>query len=154
MAESKELPDPEQLDELFRQLIGPEQERDDAAAEVLLEMHGIDPAKLDDDLRERLEREVAERRERGEEVPQGMLDAIASLQNKPEPEDEAPLEPKDWIEKLLSGIPPNNLAGSSQSTHLQSFRSRNLEPLSKEDRQILESLATQLRLEIEEEGDG
>lgn len=79
MTERKELPDPEQLEELFRQLIGPEQERDDAAAEVVLEMQGIDPASLDDDPRERLEREVAERRGRGEEVPQAMLDALARL---------------------------------------------------------------------------
>jgi hypothetical protein len=86
MAKNKELPDPEQLNELFWHLIGPEEERDDVAAEVLLEMHGIDLATLDNDLRERLEREVKERRSRGDEVPQAMIDAIASLQKNREPD--------------------------------------------------------------------
>jgi hypothetical protein len=77
MAERTELPDAERLEELFRLLLGPEEERDEAAAEVMLEMHGIDPASADEGFRRRLEREVAERRGRGEEVPQAILDALA-----------------------------------------------------------------------------
>jgi hypothetical protein len=82
MPERRELPDSEQLTKLFRMLLGPEDEWDDASAEIVLEMHGIDPATADDALRERLEREVAERRGRGEDIPQAMLDALASFASK------------------------------------------------------------------------
>jgi hypothetical protein len=82
MPERRELPDSEQLTKLFRMLLGPEDKRDDASAEIVLEMHGIDPATADDALRERLEREVAERRGRGEDIPQAMLDALASFASK------------------------------------------------------------------------
>jgi hypothetical protein len=70
------------VEEIFRRLVGPEDERDEAAAEAILELHGVDPSALDDELRGRLEREVEGRRARGEEVPQGILAAIDSLRSK------------------------------------------------------------------------
>ncbi|MDQ3743240.1 MAG: hypothetical protein M3444_02545 [Acidobacteriota bacterium] len=72
------MPDAGQLEELLRMLLGPERERDEAAAEAVLEMHGVDPAEADEALRRRLEREVEERRVRGEQVPQAILDALAN----------------------------------------------------------------------------
>ena len=79
MPERTELPDAEQLSKLFRLLLGPEDEWDEADAEIVLELHGVDPASLDDGLRKRLEREVEERRARGEDVPSDLLDVLAKL---------------------------------------------------------------------------
>ena len=87
MAEKTEIPDQEQRAKLFRKLLGPEEEWDDAAVEIMLELYGIDPTEVDNDLRERLEREVAERRGRGEEVPQAMLNALANPPSTSKSED-------------------------------------------------------------------
>ncbi|HST51649.1 MAG TPA: hypothetical protein VLJ61_06515 [Pyrinomonadaceae bacterium] len=79
MAERTGLTDAERLERLFRMLIGPEYERDEAAADMILEMEGVNPAEADEAFRRRLEREVAQRRGRGEQVPQAILDALAKF---------------------------------------------------------------------------
>jgi hypothetical protein len=81
MAERAELPDSDQLAKLLQMLAGPE-EWDDVSAEIVLELHGVDPASVEDDFREMLEREVEGRRAKGEEVPQAMTDALLVLQRK------------------------------------------------------------------------
>jgi hypothetical protein len=98
----------------------------------------------------RLERKVQEQRGRGDEVSPDLLEVIASLQSGEEPEGLTAPDPEIWIDNLLNGAMPDNLTGSVQARHLQSFRSRNMESLSTEDRQILEELAAELQSEIEE----
>lgn len=78
MAGRAGLSEAELLERLLGALLGPERERDEAAAEAVLEMEGVDRAAADEGLRRRLEREVAERRGRGEEVPRAFLDALAN----------------------------------------------------------------------------
>jgi Asp-tRNA(Asn)/Glu-tRNA(Gln) amidotransferase A subunit family amidase len=54
----------------------------------MLELYGIDPESLNDDLRARLEREVEALRAQGAEVPPVMLEALDSLKSNSPPNDE------------------------------------------------------------------
>ena len=87
MGERTDLPDSDQLAKLLRMLIGPEDEWDEASVEFVLELQGIDPAAVKDDFREMLEREVEGRKAKGEDVPQAMLNALASLRRKSNADD-------------------------------------------------------------------
>ena len=88
MADRPELPDQAQLEKLFRMLLGPEDEMDDVDVDLMLELYGIDPESLNDDLRMRLEREVEELRAQGAEVPPVMLEALDSFNSNTPPNDE------------------------------------------------------------------
>jgi hypothetical protein len=119
----------------------------------MLELYGIDPESLNDDLRARLEREVEALRAQGAEVPPVMLEALDSLESKSQAEDQATHIPEVWIDILLRDAMPASLTGTGPAVHLQSFRALNMESLSQEDQQILQGLAAELTAETEAEED-
>lgn len=58
-------PTDEQLGKLIRRLLGPEDEWDDAAAEFVLRVYGIDPADAGSYMKNMLDKIVREKKERG-----------------------------------------------------------------------------------------
>lgn len=76
--ESVELTD-EQLGRLVRRLLGPPEEWDDAAAEFVLEVYGIDPSDAEAKryMKSMLDKIVREKKKRGEPLSQMLLDLVA-----------------------------------------------------------------------------
>lgn len=75
--ESAELTD-EQLGELVRRLLGPPEEWDDAAAEFVLRVYGIDPSDAGSYMKNMIDKIIREKKERGEPISQMLLDLAAS----------------------------------------------------------------------------
>ena len=74
-----------QIAQLARRLFGPEEEWDDAAAEFVLRLYGITPDADDDEndyARKLLNSVIQRKRERGEEVPQPLLNLLAKFEQK------------------------------------------------------------------------
>jgi hypothetical protein len=143
MADRSLLPDKARLEKLLKELLGPDEEMDEASASSILEQHGITDQELVNELRARLEREVRERESQGLVIPPMLLEALGGLP-KTEEEDIA-VDPDTWIRKMLEGGLPGGDAGLNHASHLHSFRGLNMESLSEEDRQILERLAEELK---------
>ncbi len=59
-------------------VLGPEEDWDDAAAALVLELHGIDPAQSEVRLRRLVDRIIQEKTDRGEEV----LESLRELQSR------------------------------------------------------------------------
>lgn len=135
------LPFTDRLERLLQTLPAPEEGQNDESVETTLEMLGIDPAEVDERFKERLEREVAERRGRGEEVPQTILDALANPPSGVLSGRDLFFEPVAWIDHLIEGIP-------AAPSHRVSLRSLKGETLSDEDSAILESLEAELRVAL------
>jgi hypothetical protein len=70
-------PHPRQLAKLLR-LLGPEEGWDDAAAALVLELHGIDPAESEVRLRRLVDKIIREKTDCGEEV----LESLRELQSR------------------------------------------------------------------------
>lgn len=66
-----------QLSKLLR-LLGPEEDWDDAAAELVLRLHGINPAESEERLRRLVDQIILEKTDRGEEV----LESLQVLQSR------------------------------------------------------------------------
>lgn len=73
---SKPQPDP-QLAKLLRSL-GPEEDWDETAAELVLELHGINPAESEERLRRLVDKIILEKTDRGE----GVLESLRELQSR------------------------------------------------------------------------
>lgn len=69
---------PRQLSKLLR-LLGPEEDWDDAAAELGLELHGIDPAESEVRLRRLVDKIIHEKTDRGEEILESLLELQSRL---------------------------------------------------------------------------
>jgi hypothetical protein len=67
------------LAEFIDSLTPPNDEMDIVSATIFLQRAGIDPSRLDTDLKERLEREVDEMRARNEDVPEELLRFLQHL---------------------------------------------------------------------------
>lgn len=82
MMKGPKQPNIKKLEKRLQALPRPEEQNGNPAVEETFEMYGIDPAVVDERFRQRLEREVRERRARGEEVPQPILDALESFSQR------------------------------------------------------------------------
>jgi hypothetical protein len=82
--ESVELTD-EQLGILVRRLLGPPEEWDDVAAKFGLEVYGIDPSDAEAAryVKSMLDKIVREKKERGEPIPQMLLNMVALYDDSP-----------------------------------------------------------------------
>lgn len=74
----------EEISELARKLFGPEEEWDDDAADFVLRLHGINPDADDEKAHAKklLNSVIQRKRERGEEVPQELLNLLAKFEQK------------------------------------------------------------------------
>jgi hypothetical protein len=79
MTPSDKKPDKKLLAEFIDSLTPPNDEMDIVSATIFLQRAGIDPSRLDKDLKERLEREVDEMRARNEDVPEDLLRFLQHL---------------------------------------------------------------------------
>jgi hypothetical protein len=81
MTDENELPEltDEQLGRLVRKLLGPPEEWDDYAAEFVLEVYGIDPSDAEAEayMKRMINKIVREKKERGEPIPQMLLNLVA-----------------------------------------------------------------------------
>jgi hypothetical protein len=71
-------PNERQLAKLLALVLGPEEDWDDAAAALVLELHGIDPAQSEVRLRRLVDKIIREKTERGEEI----LESLRELQSR------------------------------------------------------------------------
>lgn len=76
--ESIPQPSKRQIAKLVKSLLGPEQEWDDAAAEFVLRLHGIDPGESKARLSSLVDKIIREKTDRGEEVAK----SLRQLQSK------------------------------------------------------------------------
>jgi ABC-type multidrug transport system ATPase subunit len=76
----------QEVAELARKLFGPEEEWDDAAADFVLRLYGINPDTEDTDAYaiKLLNSVIQRKRERRQEVPQFILDLLAQFEQKTE----------------------------------------------------------------------
>jgi 3'-phosphoadenosine 5'-phosphosulfate (PAPS) 3'-phosphatase len=77
--EACELTD-EQLADLVSRLLGPEEEWDDAAAEFVLEVYGIDPTTAGSYVKKMLENIIRQKQEQGERPSQMLLDILKTFE--------------------------------------------------------------------------
>jgi hypothetical protein len=71
-------PSKSQIAKLVKSLLGPEEEWDDAAAEFVLTLHGIDPGESKARLGGLVDKIIREKTDRGEEV----LESLRELQSR------------------------------------------------------------------------
>ena len=79
MTQANDRPDRKLIADFIDSLTPPNDEMDVDSALILLERAGVDLRTLSDGLKERLEREVRERRARNEEVPNELLELLKHL---------------------------------------------------------------------------
>jgi len=140
MTNEKEKPTPRQLAKVLRIMLGPEEEWDDAAAELVLEVHGLDSSEAPVRLANLIEREINSRKERGEEIPSGFGEVLSRLRGAHEVT-AGSREAKDRIEQMfIVGKVPVN----SASTPLSQAFHRRTRKLMEEDEEILNELASEL----------
>ena len=74
----------QEISELARKLFGPEEEWDDDIADFVLRLYGINPDSEDSNAyaRKLLISVIQRKRERGEEVPQPILNLLAKFEQK------------------------------------------------------------------------
>lgn len=77
----------EEISELARKLFGPEEESDDAAADFVLRLYGINPDTEDTNAYaiKLLQNIVQRKRERGEAVPPPILNLLTKFEQKTDP---------------------------------------------------------------------
>ncbi len=73
---------PEEKTRLIRILCGPAEQWDDADSEFAMELYGVDPNLSARGLAKIVEGTIRKFRERGEELPQSLLNVLAKLQKK------------------------------------------------------------------------
>lgn len=89
MSEETESLSEDQIGALVRRLLGPEDEWDDAAAEFVLSVYGIDPGSSASYLRDLIFRDIDARRQRNETRPPIVFRILTSLIEKEETDTEA-----------------------------------------------------------------
>lgn len=152
MADKSLLPTRTEMEKLFGALCAPGEEMDEACAAEVLEQHGLDSQTLVAGFEARLAREVQTLEAEGKHVPKSLLDALSSVRASAQTAaaDEADVDPKEWLDHLLSNQTYGNSAGEGRSYHLQSFRELKAGSLTGKDREILDALATELETGEEE----
>lgn len=139
MTEEKQKPNSRELAELLHAL-GPEDEWDDTAAALVLELHGIDSDEAPSRLAKLIDKEIESRRERGEEIPANFEEVRARLA-KDSKAKEGVHQAKGHIEEIfIVGKVPI----ASASTQVQQRFHRRRKKLSEKDEEILKALSAEL----------
>jgi hypothetical protein len=102
MSKEREIPSERQLANILRIVLGPPEDWDEADADFVLEVNGIDPAEAPSRLAQLIQREVESRTQTGEELPAGLSDLYSRLIKKIEVKDGPLLEAKRWSCRLRS----------------------------------------------------
>src|SRR5258708_23158740 len=140
MSNEIQQPDPRRLAKLLRIMVGPEEQWDDAATHLALELRGIDSEEAPVRLVKLIEREISSRTERGEAVPTNLSEVLLNLRSQYKM-GEGLREAKDRIEEMF--IVGKVALDSSSNQVSQSFR-QGITKLSKYDQNILNELAVEL----------
>ncbi len=139
MTDEKENPNSGELAKLLH-VLGPEEDWDDTAAALVLELHGIDSDEVPSRLAKLIDREIDGRRERGEEVPQSFEEVRSRLASNSK-ETEGVRKAKGHIEEMfIIGKHPID----SASTQVQQRFHRRRKKLSEKDEEILKKLSAEL----------
>jgi hypothetical protein len=146
MTEEKAKPNLRELAELLR-VLGPEDDWDDTAAALVLELRGIDSDEAPARLAKLIDREIESRRERGEDVPVDFEEVRAKLASDSKNK-EGLRKAKGHIEEMfiIGKVPIDSTAAQVQ----QSFHRRR-KKLSEKDEEILKELSADLLADAEGE---
>lgn len=139
MTEEKETPNSPELAKLL-QVLGPEEDWDDTAAALVLELHGIDSDEAPSRLAKLIDKEIESRRERGEEIPPGFEEVRSRLASDSKGK-EGVRQAKDHIEEtfIIGKVPID-----SASTQVQPRFHRRRKKLPETDEEILKDLSAEL----------
>src|SRR5712671_4122165 len=102
MSKDVEKPSEQQLANILRIVLGPPEDWDEADADFVLEVNGIDPAEAPSRLAQLIQREIESRTQTGEELPAGLSDWHARLIKKMEMKDVPFLEAKRRIKEMFA----------------------------------------------------
>ncbi|HBB95571.1 MAG TPA: hypothetical protein DC054_09280 [Blastocatellia bacterium] len=142
MAEKIEMPDPNEMAKVLRVSLGPEEEWDDAAVELVLELHGIDPGTAPSRLAQTITRIIQKRKNSGEEIPPTLGKVLSRLTSESEIEDTQAVEARRGIDEMFA---PGTMGPSAASNRvLQAFR-KGMGDLSENDEMILDTLSSELQ---------
>lgn len=140
MSKEHEIASERQIANILRIVLGPPEDWDEADADFVLEVNGIDPAEAPSRLAQLIQREIESRTQSGEELPAGLSDLHSRLINKVV-KDGPLLEAKRRIRKLFTAagklldITPN---------HVIHVHGRRVGTLTDNDKRILKELAAEL----------
>lgn len=143
MSKEHEIASERQIANILRIVLGPPEDWDEADADFVLEVNGIDPAEAPSRLAQLIQREIESRTQTGEELPAGLSDLHSRLIKKTV-KDGPLLEAKRQIKKLFAAtgklldITPNRVI------HVHG---RRVGKLTDDDKKILKDLADELRNE-------
>lgn len=140
MSNEIQQPDPRRLAKLLRIMLGPEEQWDDAATDLALELRGIDSDEAPVRLVKLIEREISSRTERGEAVPTNLSEVLLNLRSQYKIS-EGLGEAKDRIEEMFI---VGKVALDSSSNEVSQSNRQGLRKLSKYDQNILKELAAEL----------
>jgi hypothetical protein len=139
MTEEKANPNSRELAKLLH-VLGPEEDWDDNAAALVLELHGIDSDEAPARLAKLIDREIESRRERGEEVPPGFEEVRSRLASESKGK-EGVRKAKGHIEEMFI---IGKLPIDSASIQVQQRFHRRRKKLSEKDEEILKELSAEL----------
>ena len=144
MEEPTSLPTRAELQKLLGTLIF-DDEIDDLSASIILERSGVNLEKSLEHLKARLENTMGEMKESGEEVPQGLIEALRILQPQTESAKNDNAGPDETIDALLKGRILGANTDPKTADHIQAFRPNETEFLTEEDLKILDDISKELR---------
>jgi hypothetical protein len=121
-------------------MLGPEEQWDDTATDLALELRGIDSDEAPVRLVKLIEREISSRTERGEAVPTNLSEVLLNLRSQYKIS-EGLGEAKDRIEEMFI---VGKVALDSSSNEVSQSNRQGLRKLSKYDQNILKELAAEL----------
>lgn len=142
MDEKIETPDASEMAKMLRVSLGPEEEWDDAAVELVLELHGIDPGTAPSRLAQTITRIIQKRKNSGEEIPPTLGNILSRLTSESEIEDNQAVEARRWIDEMFT--PGTMLPIAASNRVLQAFR-RGMGDISENDEMILDNLSSELQ---------
>jgi len=142
MSKEREIPSERQLANILRIVLGPPEDWDEADADFVLEVNGIDPAEAPSRLAQLIQREIESRTQTGEGVPAGLSELHFKL-IKEVGVKEPLLEAKRRIKELFS---PEKLLDITP-TRVIHVHGRRVKKLTEDDKKILQELADELRNE-------
>jgi hypothetical protein len=149
MSKEREIPSERQLANILRVVLGPPEHWDEADADYVLEMYGIDPAEAPSRLAQLIQREIDSRTQTGEEVPAGLSALHSKLIKEGEVKEGTLLEAKRRIKELFSAKKFLDI-GPHRVIHVHG---RRVKELTEDDKKILQELADELRDEDKDASD-
>jgi len=141
MSKDVEKPSEQQLANILRIVLGPPEDWDEADADFVLEVNGIDPAEAPSRLAQLIQREIESRTQTGEELPAGLSDWHARLIKKMEMKDVPFLEAKRRIKEMFAAAGSLLDLAPNRVIHVHG---RRVKKLTEDDKKILKELAAEL----------